>query len=309
SGTGFPQRYNTLRERGYSIRGELDLNAYVNDDLTRFDKKLTSQYPERVPIRNVLDVLYAALRKCKATDQNHILPELRSIDRFLSENASRKKPAAHTVRHILQEPCLHNSLYAGFRQPLQFAQMLLQSEDLMGTGESSNGCSYLMDASFLWETYLYELMHRHLGSEWEVNVQYRIPIYVGSFFGTHNYPDFVLTNTRTGDVYVLDAKFKKMRYDAAHHDVDLGDLRQVHTYACYLAHALPKKGQRLRGAGLIYPSQTSRPAPDECEFPLFGISDAQIRFGIFSVQDGANDDELKEHEKAFIEQLRQFLQV
>jgi 5-methylcytosine-specific restriction endonuclease McrBC regulatory subunit McrC len=55
--TALPQKYVSMTERGYSVRGNIDINAYINYDLPAADKKLTSRYQERSDVQNIIDVL------------------------------------------------------------------------------------------------------------------------------------------------------------------------------------------------------------------------------------------------------------
>ena len=115
-----------------------------------------------------------------------------NIRNYLSENFSGRRPSKFTVNNILKDKVLRNSLYSNYKKPLRFAQYILNQRELHnGNNNTSNSISgYLVDASFLWEMYLYNLMKIHL-KDWEVSVQEEIHFYEQTFYAKSNYPDFV----------------------------------------------------------------------------------------------------------------------
>ena len=311
-GTALPRKYEYLRDRGYNIKGNIDINAFVTRDIIAFDKKVSYIYPERVDVQNMIDVLSAAVRKCRKYGDD-IFPDIKQMDDTLRNMASSKRPSRMVIKNVTKEKCLRNSIYSCYKEPLEYARMLLENEDLesMQKQGERNAPSYIFDAALLWETYLYNIMNEHLGSEWEINRQFEFPVYENSFFGTINKPDFVLINKTDGRIYVLDAKFKKMRYSENYRDVDNKDLQQLHSYAYYFSLEYDRD---FKGIGLIYPSTTERKNRSQCEFPMFGLNLKRTapRFGIFSVQDvnekkGEDENTLRDHERIFIDELRQFL--
>ena len=301
--TIIPKKYNYPKERGYSIRGNIDINSYVNYDLTAFDKKITYRYPERVEIQPIIDTLYAALKKCHLSNTRDVLPEIMGYESYLREHASRRPPSAKMVQNILHEKCLQNSLYAGYKMPLYYAQTLIMSDDISSGGKKRGMSNFLIDSSFLWETYLYNLMFRKLPSYWEIDPQYKLQIYNTSFFATTNYPDFVLHNNSTDEYYILDAKFKKMDYEK--NDVDNDDLQQVHSYSYYFAL---KYGNKFKGTALIYPTKKEKPDDLVTVFKMFNIRE-DVHFGILTLKDPeiSKGETMVLNEERFINELCAFL--
>ena len=313
-GQMIPRQYVYPRERDYSIKGNIDVNAYVNHDLTVFDKKITYTYPQRVEIRNIMDVLYTALKRCKIADKDNILPNLVNFETFLRENSSGRPPSNHTVANILDERCLRNGLYSGYKEPLTLAQILLQNQNT-SPGHSSDkaGISgYIIDSSFLWEMYLYNLMTKQGGlPDWKVEDQSTIYIYKDKnkdrsthrFYGKENYPDFVVINRSNNNTFVLDAKFKQMTFVES--DVDNKDVQQVHSYSYYF-HL--KEKERFKGTALIYPTKTDRPDGERYSAsPMYGLDlpDDAPEFTILTFKD--YPDDLLQSEKDFVRSLREFL--
>ena len=174
-----------------------------------------------------------------------MLPDLTQFQIHLKNLYSGVSPSKATVNNIHKEKCLFNSLYSDFKTPLRYAKILIQSNDVNPGDQKSNDNvgGFLVDASFLWEMYLLNLMRRNLPN-WTVDAQFEISFYEDTFYHKNNYPDFVLRNNNTGEVFVLDAKFKRMTFDSR--DVDNEDIRQLHAYSYYF-HL--KEGDKFKGAG------------------------------------------------------------
>lgn len=296
-----PKKYVYKKDRDYSIRGNVDIERYINYDLFASDKKNSFIYPERKNIKNIIDVLYIALKYCRMDEDT--LPDLLNIRNYLSENYSGIRPSKFTVNNILKDKVLKNSLYSNYKKPLQFAQYILNQRELnKGDSKTSNCVSgYLVDASLLWEMYLYNLMKIHL-KDWEVNAQEKVHFYAQTFYAKNNYPDFVLRNRESGDIVVLDAKFKKMEYNGL--DVDNDDMRQLHSYSYYY-HL--KYGDSFKGAGLIYPAKQHKPENKDNVDYMYGIDGLFQKFGVFTIKDPSEGENIMENENKFILELKLFI--
>ena len=306
-----PQKYVTRTERGYGVRGNVDINAYINYDLPAADKKITSRFQERSDVQPIIDVLNAAMKKCRVTDKGAVLPSAANLESYLRENASPGPVPKSTVNNILKERCLSNSLYSSYKLPLRFAQMILGGGETDNNEEGIDSSQYLIDSALLWEMYLYKLMQDKL-TDWLVKPQENIKIYENTFFAGTYYPDFVLMKKgeeETGPIYILDAKFKTMEYNPT--DVDREDIQQVHFYSYYCKL---KYGSRYKGTALIYPTKKDLPENTVCVDRMYGIDSAAERFGIFAIRDVDSDKSsdnssktLENSENVFIEELTAFL--
>ena len=253
-----PQRYRYIKGRGYNIRGNVDINAYISRDIIAKDKKVSYVYPERREIQPIIDVLYSALKCCRVS-VNSSLPELGGYEAYLESIYSGRWPSRNMIKNIQREKCLKNGLYSSFKRPLELAAVLLENEDINMFGEdSASGVKgLLMDSSFLWEQYLEDLMVRYLDT-WNVNSQSEINYYPNTFYSKNNRPDFILTNNKTNDIFILDAKFKDMNFKKG--DVDNDDIHQLHCYSYYF---LLNYGSKFRGTALVYPSKIDQPKKEE----------------------------------------------
>ena len=300
----FPKRYLSRTEREYSIKGEIDIEEYVNKDILMFDKKVTYKNQTMKDIQNIIDVLYEACKKCEITKSLE-LPDIARLKIYLKDNYSHKKCSKGLIKNILKDKSLFNSLYSDFKMPLRYAQVLLNNEDLnYGENSKISGISgYLIDASFLWEMYLYNLLRMNL-PDWKVDSQTVISFYDNTFYKKNNRPDLVLTNKKDGRVFVFDAKFKSMRFSKYANDVDNNDIRQLHAYSYY--YSLTEK-DKFCGAALIYPTQVPYEDQTNNVDQMYSIKDAPSKFGVFAVYDPGDKGNIKESEEEFIRCIKVFI--
>ncbi len=297
-----PKKYVYLKDRGYSIKGNVDIEEYIRNDIFSTDKKITYKYPKQLEIQNIVDVLYTAIKSCKISLSNTTLPNLSKFEHHLLELYSGSRPSKKTINDILKDKCLYNSLYSDYKKPLEYAKVLLGNKDLNNSDSKSfSGISgFLIDASFLWEMYLYNLMRFNL-DEWDIESQKVISFYDETFYHKNNYPDFVLTHKKTGKIYVLDAKFKKMTYK--NEDVDNEDIRQLHSYSYYFSL---KEKDKFKGAALIYPSKVE--SKSNSSDYMFGIKDSNCKFAVLTIKDPGEEGKIVENEEQFITELKLFLE-
>lgn len=303
AGNSIPKRYVKVKEKGYNIRGNIEIDDFVNNDLLSFDKKITYSFHKRLDIQPIVDVIYTALKCCKIKDQNKFLPNMTRFIAYIENLYSGVRPSRNVINNIQKDKSLHNSLYSDFKRPLEYAKILLENDDInQGYDNKTRGVSgFLVDASFLWEMYLYNLMKMHF-SDWYIESQREISFYVDTFFAKKNYPDFILRNKQTNKIYILDAKFKRMTFDG--NDVDNEDVRQLHSYAYYF-HLT--EGENFRGAALIYPTKETKPDNINNVDMIYGVRTSQSKFGVFTIKDPENGESISDNEKCFLDELKIFL--
>lgn len=300
---GLPKKYVVNRERDYSIKGNVDIESYINSDLKLFDKKLTSVFTERKEIQSIVDVLYFALTCCKVN--NDVLPNLVMYRNYLHGLYSGVKPSKNTIRKALSEPILKNSMYSSFRLPLKYAEILINHDNIT-SGNSTQSSGFLVDASFLWEMYLYNLLRLHFPN-WSIDSQAKISIYgeENVFYAKNNYPDIVMT--RDDKIVILDAKFKKMTF--SHNDVDMEDFRQIHFYAYYYSVKNPNK--KIYSA-LVYPTKEKRNDNIIKGHKFGGETGTGTRFNVLTIKDPFDKNQSENNlmlnsEKDFIEDLKRLV--
>lgn len=297
---GLPKKYVVNRERGYGVKGNVDVESYINSDLQSFDKKLTSVFSERKEIRSIADVLYFALTCCKVS--NGVLPNLVAYRNYLHGLYSGVRPSKNTIRKALSEPILKNSMYSSFRLPLKYAEILINHDNIT-SGNSTQSSGFLVDASFLWEMYLYNLLRLHF-PEWSIDSQAQISVYgeENVFYAKNNYPDIVMAK---GDkIVILDAKFKKMTF--SRDDVDMDDFRQIHFYAYYYSVKNPDK--QIYSA-LVYPTEGHCDGETSKSCRFGGAYGKGTRFNVLTIEDPGDEDLMLHSERTFIANLRVFIEL
>ena len=55
---GLPKTYQTLSQHGHKVRGKIDVNAYLKNNMP-FTGKITTSYREQIYVQEIIDVLYA----------------------------------------------------------------------------------------------------------------------------------------------------------------------------------------------------------------------------------------------------------
>ncbi len=299
-----PKRYVYLKERGYNIRGNIDIEKFINYDLFASDKMVSYKYSKRLEIQPIIDVLHQALKCCKIANKDTVLPRLTEFKSRLNELCSDIKPSKQVINAALNDKCLTNSLYADYKKPLEYAKILINSNDLNSGDKKNISClsGFLVDASFLWEMYLYNLMCLNL-PDWTIKTQSIISFYNDTFYPKNNYPDFVLTNRSDGRIFVLDAKFKRMNYTGT--DVDNRDMQQIHSYSYYFSLT---ENEKFAGAALIYPSKSAPSNEKPYKDSMFGIKSSKYKFGILSLKDPSKNETMLQTESEFIKELQDFLE-
>lgn len=301
---GLPKKYIINKERGYGIKGNVDIENYINSDLQSFDKKLTSVFSERKEIQSIADVLYFALTCCKVS--NDVLPNLVVYRNYLHGLYSGVKPSRNTIRKALPEPILKNSMYSSFRLPLKYAEILINHDNIT-SGNNTQSSGFLVDASFLWEMYFYNLLRLHF-HDWWIDSQVKISVYGESkLLVKNNYPDIVMT--KEDKIVILDAKFKKMTFKNT--DVDMEDFRQIHFYAYYYSVKNPDK--KIYSA-LVYPTINDSSEEKYCWFG--NELEKGTKFSVLTIKDPGNRNLNGEESKTmfnsegkFIEDLKNFIEV
>ena len=301
---GFPRKYQVRKGRGYAIQGNIDVNQYINYDICACDKKVSYIVAEQVETQCIVDTLYYALSKCSFSIDQGFLPNLKKYKSKLKNLYSGTRPSSKTINEALTNKILNNSLYAIYKTPLRYAKILIDSADVSHGERGRRGATgFLVDTTMLWEMYLATLLSMHF-PDWTVESQAEIHFYQDRFFRKNNYADIVMTNQKNGEVFVLDAKFKKMTFRSV--DVDNSDIQQIHSYAYYY-HL--KYGDSFLGAALVYPTKANANGlADTAYFDnILGLRGAKPRFGILTILDPGEGKAMKEGEALFIHGLRRLL--
>lgn len=240
---GLPQVYQQKTQRSQKVRGSVDINAYLRQDMP-FQGKLTTKYKEQGYVQEIIDVLYLACDTLKKTFGIKYLYPILNLYQMLKAQYSGRFVNQAVIDCAKNHRALHNPMFRGFKRILEFAEIILNDWDLQNKDSSDKQTyGYLFDISQLFEVYLEKLLSHHF-SDWSVSGQQQLTLYPNQFYKRSMYPDIVLKHLESEKVIVLDAKFKKMRL--RYQDLNRSDFYQIHTYMQYY-------GANLLFGGLVYP--------------------------------------------------------
>lgn len=293
---GLPKKYTQVTEKSTKVRGKININEYLKTDMP-FQGKLTSTYRTQNYIQDIIDVLFAAVKKVEDYLGVNYKSKILGVYQTLSEHHSNNHISKSTIERAKCHTVLYNPLYKTFAQVLRYAEILLKNEEIEAdrTKGQLKTYGFMFDISQLFELYLEKLLSRHF-TNWIINGQEELKVYRGLFFGRRMFPDIVMKHKRTKEIIVFDAKFKKM--NGRKEDLDRSDFYQVHTYIQYY---MPN----VIFGGLIYPLSKELNKKKSVSKGLFDGSLDTPNFivdGIF-IDDQMNMTALIESEKRFLRRI------
>jgi 5-methylcytosine-specific restriction endonuclease McrBC regulatory subunit McrC len=241
---GLPKTYQSITERSNKVRGKIDLNAYLKQDIP-FIGKLTSTYREQIYVQEIIDILYLACKALEKKFGREIHKKISGIFQLLKQNYSGIFPQLNIIDKAKNHVVLQNPMFYNFKKTIGYAEIILKEQNLLisklDNKLTTNG--YLFDISQLFEVYLEKLLSRYF-KDWYVTGQEELNIYQKMFYKRKMFPDLVMKHKKTNKIIVFDAKFKNMRLIKK--DLDRGDFYQIHSYIQHYQTDV------LMG-GLIYP--------------------------------------------------------
>lgn len=241
---GLPKIYQTVSQISSKVRGNIDINHYLKNNIP-FIGKLKSSYKEQVYVQEIIDVLYFAAKLLEKTHFLALHKKINSLYELLKSCYSNNYPNLETIKKAKSHISLSNPTFSGFKSALYYAEIIIKNYDLSFSSEDSKTktSGYLFDISKLFESYLEKLLSRHL-TEWNITSQESLTVYTNQFFKRKMFPDLVLRHKKTDSIIVFDAKFKTMKLRSI--DLDREDFYQIHSYIQYYS-------PNVIMGGLLYP--------------------------------------------------------
>lgn len=290
---GLPQEYKKHQLRSHRVRGSIDLNAYLKQDIP-FKGMLTSNFREQTYVQEIVDVLYLTLRKLEHLFGKDIHNKILGLYQLLKQNYSGTFATYQTIQKAKSHHALNNPLYGGFKKVLDYAEIILLDKELMPDEHHNKleTSGYLFDISELFELYIEKLLSRNF-NDWSVSAQEVLPIYSGKFYARRMFPDIVMRHKETDKLVVFDAKFKNMQM--SYNDLDRSDLYQIHSYMAYY-------NTQVIAGGLLYPLSNEIAIEKSYSNSLFGNENNETKFIIdgINVNKNMSLQELIENEQKFI---------
>jgi 5-methylcytosine-specific restriction endonuclease McrBC regulatory subunit McrC len=295
---GLPKTYQSITERNNKVRGKIDLNAYLKQDIP-FTGKLTSTHKEQVYVQEIIDVLYLACKTLEKKFGKEIHSKISGIYQLLKQNYSGVFPQASIIEKAKHHVVLQNPMFSNFKRTIGYAEIILKEQNLLvsKTDNQLTTNGYLFDISQLFEVYLEKLLSRYF-KDWYVTGQEELKVYQKMFYKRRMFPDLVMKHKLTNQIIVFDAKFKKMRLlknQSKYSDVDRSDFYQIHSY---IQHYQPN----VIAGGLIYPLSNEINTDTAHAENLFNNQNIETKFMVdgILVNKEMNMSEINEKENEFL---------
>ena len=297
---GAPKKYIQKNEKGWNIRGRIDISKYLSTDFYKKDG-ISYSYRELSFDSDILNILIYAIGLCNKEYINKNFKEIVSFMDEIKGDIHILKPTEIMLSRCMKSPVLSNGLYSKYRKALVYAEMIIKHNNL--TPDSKNGkkaSGWIVDISELWEEYIYNLLVKNF-SDWRISAQENIELYKGAFYERSNFPDIIME--KNGHIVILDAKYKKM--DFISKDVDRSDLQQVQSYYGYYS-ALGKHS--IKAVLLVYPAREEPAGNKRTSTSMFGIPGCSTFFDISYIKIGSNNVEQQKNEENFIKRIREMIE-
>lgn len=298
---GLPKTYQSITERSNKVRGKIDLNAYLKQDIP-FTGKLTSTHREQVYVQEIIDLLYLACKALEKEFGKEIHKKILGVYQLLKQSYSGVFPQATIIEKAKYHTVLQNPMFSNFRKTIGYAEIILKEQNLLASKLdnklSTNG--YLFDISQLFEVYLEKLLSRYF-KDWYVTGQEELNVYQKMFYKRKMFPDLVMIHKETNQIIVFDAKFKKMRLNrnqSKYSDLDRSDFYQIHSYIQYYQ-------PNVIAGGLLYPLSREINIDTTHSNSLFSNPNIDTNFivdGIY-INDEMSISDINEKENEFLLRL------
>ncbi len=289
---GFPTMYQEIYEKDYNVRGSIDIQRLISQELP-FKGKTPYVKNERVIIESIGSVLLAAISILQDNTGNSypILSKLRSeLKQSGINNIINHKILNDAIHHR----ALDNPLYSEYKTSLYIASMILKGFKTPKPDKMQGlFYGYLVDISKIWENYLVKFFESSFSEEWEVKSEVILNLFSNcpNFTNMKNEmrPDIVLYHkTDTKKVMVFDAKFKSSKWF---------NREDFYKTVAYVSH-YQNNGYEVVLSGQIYPDIDLNEINKN-----IGLLDTNIDFRFFGID--LFHDKITDGTNAFIKILQE----
>jgi 5-methylcytosine-specific restriction endonuclease McrBC regulatory subunit McrC len=291
---GLPKAYQSVRHHEMRLKGQLDINRYIKQDIP-FTGKVSSVAREFKEIQEIVDVLHKAVKVIEHAG-NGMTKNIAHIKPHLREAASGDFVSRKTITKAQNCKALLNPIFSQYKKVLRYAEYIIQLNSLQESVKESKDqyFGFLVNVAELFEIYVTKLLRKEF-PEWDISSP-KLDLYDDMFYARKIIPDIVMR--RDNDILVFDTKYKKMEYKGRNKhgmgDVDRSDFFQINTYMTYYQ----QQNMNLKCGGLIYPLSADHDK-EKCHAGTW-LGNKQIGFVVDGIQVGEN---ILAEEKAFISRV------
>ncbi len=299
---GIPKAYITIRHHDMKLKGKIDINRFIRNDIP-FKGKISSVSREQREIQEVIDVLYKAINIIEK-DMPSFLKNISQIRTHLKQHKSSKFISKETISKALSSKALQNPIFAPYKKVLEYAKLIIQNGNIEQKENAKNNTyGFLVNVAELYEIYLHKLL-QHKFPEWKVIHEDEQKVYSELFYERRMFPDIVMK--KDSKVMIFDAKYKRMKFDGRNNfgagDLDRNDFFQINTYMSYYQN----QGNEVIAGGLLYPMEGEFDKANCHSSEWFGNN--QTKFIVDGLELlGLNDTNIVDIEQKFIERIESLI--
>ncbi len=277
---GLPTMYQEIYEKDYNIRGRIDINRLISEELP-FKGKTPYVKNEHVVVQSIGAVLLKAIDIIQA-NVNNTLPNLSQIKGSIRQAGVSRTINNNIIKEALNHKILNHPSFYEYKNTLYLASLIIKGFKKQNPADMhSIFYGYLVDISKIWENFLIKLLERNISDKWKILPEPPLKLFKNrpdnSNFANIMYPDIVLLNEEEKKVMVFDAKFKSSTW------FNREDFYKTATYISYYQN----QGYGVVLSGQIYPDKDNKKINEnlgflgsDADFRLFGIKVDEIKVSV-----------------------------
>ena len=304
---GLPRAYQTKKYHEINVRGNVDINRFIKNDIP-FKGKISSSKRELLEIQEIIDVLYEAIRIVQKDEFDTKF--ISNVVTHLKQNRSNKFVSSNIIKKALNSKALNNPIYFPYKSILEYAQIIIENKNIENKNGKIETRGFIVNIAELFEIYVRKLLSKYF-PDWIIESP-KIELYNDNFFSRKIIPDIVMK--KDNKVLVFDTKYKRMNFNGKNNyglgDVDRNDFFQINTYMSYYNN----QGYELIAGGLLYPLEKEYDK-EKC-FSNHWFGNEKVKFVIDGIEITNNIKEenyeefvklIKQKEKEFINRVENLI--
>lgn len=271
---GLPTIYQEINETDYNLRGKIDINKMISQELP-FKGKSPYVRNERLVVSSIAIMLLKAIDKI----QNKVATNFPNLSHIKSAIKQLNIPSVintQIIKEAMNHKVLNHPSFNEYRNTLYLANLILKGFNTPKI-DDINGVfyGYLVDISKIWENFLVKFIQQNIGDEWTILVEPELRLFQKEkaplFLNRPKnvmLPDIVILHENEKRIMVFDAKFKSSQYFSRE------DYYKTATYITYYKN----KGFEVVLSGQIYPDKQLSEINKN-----IGFLDSDIDFRFFGI--------------------------